>query len=117
GLSVKTASRTSRTVRPEASASGSATWRWMLGVKTTLAIDCVPLIALLDRAPLGGRPERVPTGWNFPARHARACRGRPRLFLALPAPMKAGGRKGGHGARACGQFTKTVVANTRVIRP
>jgi hypothetical protein len=27
-------------VRPEASASGNATWRWMLGVKTTLAIDC-----------------------------------------------------------------------------
>src|SRR6516165_11961605 len=56
----------------------------MLGVKTTLAIDCAPIDRVsrsLIALPLGGHPERVPTGWNFPARHARACCGYPRLFL------------------------------------
>src|SRR5262245_38207004 len=42
GLAAKTLSSTSRTVHPGASASGQATWRWTLGVNTTLAIAGIP---------------------------------------------------------------------------
>jgi hypothetical protein len=41
------------------------------------------VIALAYRASLGGHRSVFPTGWNSPARHARACCGHPRLFLGL----------------------------------
>ena len=61
-----------RTVRPEASLSGNATWRWIFGVKTTLAI-VVPWTG-----------QRVSMELNRPSPCAGACCDRPRLFWGWP---------------------------------